>query len=134
MSSSQHTRLFMAAGVATSLLLFASLSGTAYAQGDGTTNMTVVVKESDTGQPINQAHITLQFANPDSHPSHGKPKQLVYNYKTDPQGRCKCVGITKGAIVLTVTAPGRQSYGKELQLENDNQVFEIKLKRPQPLL
>jgi hypothetical protein len=34
---------------------------------------------------------------------------------------------------LTVTAPDHQSYGKELQLEKEDQVFEVKLKKPQPL-
>ena len=34
MFSSQHTKLFVAAWVATSLLLFASLSRSAHAQGD----------------------------------------------------------------------------------------------------
>jgi hypothetical protein len=33
-----------------------------------------------------------------------------------------------------ITATAHQSYGKELQLDQDNQVFEIKLKKPQPLL
>jgi len=133
MFSSQHTKLFVAAWVATSLLLFASFSLSAPAQGDKpsneTTNMTVVVKESDTGKPISQAHITLHFS-----AKFGKAKKIAYNAKTDAQGRYKFSGITKGAIVLTITAPGHQTYGKELQLEKDNQVFEVKLKKPQPLI
>jgi hypothetical protein len=133
MFSSQHTKLFVAAWVATSLLLFASLSGSAQAQGDKasseTTNMTVIVKEADTGQPIFQAHITLQFP-----AKFGKTKKIAYNAKTDIQGRYKFTGINKGTIVLTITATGRQTYGKELQLEKDNQIFEVKLKKPQPLI
>src|SRR5271169_3705618 len=65
MASSQHTKLPVAAWVATSLLLVASLSGSARAQGhevsSETVSMIVVVKEADTGDPISQAHITLQF-------------------------------------------------------------------------
>jgi hypothetical protein len=140
MFSSRHTKLFHVAWIATSLLFFAGLGGSAYVRGDQqdsvTTDITVVVKEADSGQPIGQARITLQFAKPGSHASYiyGKPKQLVYGAKTDAQGRCKLVGITKGTIVLTITANGHQSYGRELQLEKDNQVFEIKLKKPQPLI
>jgi hypothetical protein len=35
---------------------------------------------------------------------------------------------------LIVTAEHHQSYGKEIELEEDNQVIEVKLKKPQPLL
>lgn len=138
MFSSQHTKLFVAAWVATSLLLFPSLSQSAHAQGgkpsSETTNMTVVVKESDTGQPISQARITLQFTAPGGPGRFGKPQKIAYNAKTDAQGRYKFMDINKGTIVLSVTAPRHQSYGKELQLDKDNQVFEVKLKKPQPLI
>jgi len=138
MFSSQHTKLIVAAWVATSLLLFTSLSRSTHAQGgkpsSETTNMTVVVKETDTGQPISQARITLQFTVPGGAGRFGKPQKLTYNAKADSQGRYKFMDINKGTIVLSVTAPNHQSYGKELQLDKDNQVFEIKLKKPQPLI
>lgn len=135
---SQHTKLFVAVWVATGLLLFTGLCHSAHAQDatprDEATTMTVVVSEADTGQPVTHASITLQFAKFGSHPLHGKPKQIVYNAKTDAQGQCKLAGITKGTIVLSITSAGHQSYGKQLQLEKDDQVFEIKLKKPQPLI
>jgi len=138
MSSSSRTKLFVAAWLATSLLLLPGLSRFAHAQGgkpsSETINMIVLVKEADTGQPISQAHLTLQFTEPGSRVRFGKAKQIIYNAKTDTQGRYKFVGINKGEIVLTVTDPGHQTYGKQLQLENDNQVFEVKLKKPQPLI
>jgi hypothetical protein len=99
-----------------------------------TTNMIVVVKEYDTGDPVSQARVTLQFAVP-----HGqmipnrKPKYLTYNGKTDAQGRCKFDEVNKGPIILSINATGHQTYGKELALEKDAQVFEVRLKKPQPL-
>jgi len=135
MRSSQHTLHFVAAWVAFSLLLLASLSRSAHAQenqpDNSPTSMVVIVKESDGGQPISQAHITLEFFEARSL---RKPKKISYNGKTDQAGRCKFTEINKGAIVLTVTSPGHQSYGKELQLANENQVFEVSLKKPQPLI
>jgi hypothetical protein len=138
MLSSQHRKMLVAVCVATSSLFSTSLNRTAHAQGakpsTDTTNMTVVVKEYDTGEPISQARVTLEFGVP-----HGqlipnrKPKQIIYNGKTDAQGRCKFVEVNKGPIVLSINAAGHQTYGKELSLEKDNQVFEIKLKKPQPL-
>jgi hypothetical protein len=138
MNSSQHTKLFAATWVVISFLFFTGLSHTALAQNEKsseeTTTMVVVVKEADTGEPISQARITLQFTQPGTAERFGKSKKLAYSAKTDAQGRCKLLEINKGPIVLTVTATGHQSYGKQLQLVKDNQVFEVKLKKPQPLI
>jgi hypothetical protein len=131
---SQHTKQFVAAWVTANLLFLASFSHSAHAQeqkwSDETTNVIVEVKEADTGSPINGAHITLQF-------KLGKYRNrpgLSYNAKTNPQGRYKFTEINKGTIILSVTADGHQAYGQKLQLEKDNQVFEVKLKKPQPLI
>jgi uncharacterized GH25 family protein len=138
MSSSLHRKLLVAAWVSTGLLLFHGLCRIAPAQAgkasSETLNMIVLVKEADTGQPIGQAHLTLQFTEPGSLARFGKVNKITYNAKTDTQGRYKFVGINKGTIVLTVNVPGHQTYGKQLQLESDNQVFEVKLKKPQPLI
>ena len=132
----QRSKLFLAACAAASLLLLYNLANhSAFAQGNQATNettsMTVMVTEYDTGQPISQAHITLVF---EEARIYRRPKRITYNAKTDAQGRCKLAEINKGPIVLTVTAPGHQTYGKDLQLEKDNQIFEVKLKKPQPLV
>ena len=136
MFSSQRTRLFVAAWIASSLLVFASFSRSAQAQDANSanhepTNVIVNVKEADTGEPVGQAGVTLQFTEP---VPFGHGKKHTYNAKTDSQGRCKLFGINKGTIVLMVTAAHHQSYGKELQLDHDNQVFEVRLKKPQPLI
>jgi hypothetical protein len=138
MISSQHNKLFVAAWVATSLLLNANFSHSARAQGgkpsSETTSVIVIVKEADTGQPVSQAHVTLQFSVPGGPGRLMKPQKISYNAKTDTQGRYKFSEINKGTITLTVIAPSHQTYGKELQLDKDNQVFEVKLKKPQPLI
>jgi hypothetical protein len=135
MLSSQHSKLFMAAWFATSLLLFASLTCSAHAQkskpNPETTTVIVNVREADTGDPVSQASVTLQFTEP---AAFGLGKKHTYNAKADAQGRCKIFGVNKGTIVLTVTSSHHQSYGKELQLDQDNQVFLVKLKKPQPLI
>jgi 2-methylaconitate cis-trans-isomerase PrpF len=140
MFSAQHSKLFVAAWIASSLLLSASLSQSLHAQvkdprvGHEPVTMVVVVKEADTGDPIPNARITLQFTEPSGPTIPTKGKHYTYNAKTDVQGRCKITGINKGPIVLMVTATSHQAFGKELQLEKEDQVFEIKLKRPQPLI
>ena len=131
-----HPKVLVTPLVIAALLFCAALSRSAPAQGESSnhepTNLTVIVKEADTGEPISQARITLQFTVPSEHG--GRGKKFVFNAKSDAQGRCKLMDINKGPILLTVTAIGRQSYGKELQLEKDGQVFEVRLKKPQPLI
>ncbi len=98
------------------------------------TNFVVEVKEADTGQPINQAHLTLTFREPGDPTKLRRPKTYSYSAKTNAQGRYRFQDIPKGTIHLFVTAEHRQSYGKEIELEKDNQVVEVKLRKPQPLL
>jgi hypothetical protein len=138
MFTSQHTRHIVAAWVASGLVLFAPALNLAQTQdektSDETTNVTVIVKEYDSGQPISQARITLTFSEAGGLTRLGKPRKITYNAKTDAQGRYKFTDINKGAITLVVTAAEHQTYGKDLDLNQDNQVFEVKLKKPQPLV
>lgn len=138
MYSSQHTKHIAAAWVASSLLLFAPALSPAQSQEEKasyeTTSVTVIVKEYDGGQPISQARITLTFGEPGGPKRFGKVKKITYNAKTDAQGRYKFTDINKGPITLVVTSTDHQTYGKDLDLNQDNQVFEVKLKKPQPLV
>ena len=94
-------------------------------------NLIVNVHEADSGEAVSQAAVTVTFTEP---VAFGHGKKHTYNAKTDAQGRCKLSGVNKGTIVLMITATHHQSYGKELQFEHDNQVFQVKLKKPQPLI
>ena len=92
-------------------------------------NVTIVVKDAATGDLISQARLTLTFRRP------GKlHRRASYGAKTNAQGRYQFTGIPKGTVHLFVTAEHHQSFGKELEVEEDNQVIEVKLKKPQPLL
>jgi len=91
-------------------------------------SFSVEVKDSDTGEAISQARLTLTFKSGKLH------RTVSYGAKTNAQGRYRFTNIPKGTVHLFVTAEHRQSYGKELELEEDNQVIEVKLKKPQPQL
>jgi len=135
MVSSRHSKLLMAACFAAGFFLLVNPTRSIHAQNGKpnpeTTNVIVNVREADTGEPVSQASVTLQFTAP---AAFGTGKKHTYNAKADAQGRCKLFGINKGTILLMVTAHEHQSYGKELQLDQENQVFEVKLKKPQPLI
>jgi len=135
--SSFHSSRFFLAGLVCALLC-AGLIRPARAQDQNPdsspTNLIVEVKDSETGEPISQARLTLQFDQPGGRGRLGVPKRLAYSAKTNAQGRYKFTNINKGTIRLLVTADRHQSFGKEYELERDNQVIEVKLKKPQPLL
>ncbi len=97
-------------------------------------DFTVVVTEADDGEPIYQARLTLQFNESGSAVKLRRGKHITFSAKTNAQGRYKFIGIPKGTIRLLVTAEHHQSYGEELELTEDNQVIEVKLRKPQPLL
>ena len=97
------------------------------------TSVQVVVKDSVTDQPINQARLTLQFREPGGLRLR-RAKTLSFSAKTNQQGRYKFTNIPKGTIRLLVTAERHQTFGKEFEIEEDNPVVEVKLKPPKPLL
>ncbi len=98
------------------------------------TNLTVVVTDAETGQPINQARLTLDFAEPGNPQKLKRSKKLSYSAKTNPQGHYKFPSIPMGTIRLIVTAERHQAFSEEFELEKENQAIEVKLKKPQPLL
>jgi len=88
----------------------------------------VIVKEAETGEAVSQARLTLTFKS-------GKLHHIVsYGAKTNAQGQYTYTNIPKGTVKLFVTAERHQSFGKEIELEQDNQSIEVKLKKPQPQL
>lgn len=93
------------------------------------TDVTVSVTEAGTGKPIFQARLTLRFRDPDSHWG----KVISYSAKTDMHGKYKFSFIPMETVVLDVTAPKHQTFGKKFQITQEHQVLEVKLKKPQPL-
>ena len=118
-------------GLAGIALLFSSLPVLRGGQEVEYTSLAVLVKGAENDKPVFQARLTLQFRTP------GKitrSKLITYSAKTSIQGRYTFTNIPKGTIHLMVTADDRQSYGKKLELKEDNQFIEVKLRKPQPVL
>jgi hypothetical protein len=98
------------------------------------TNVTVMVTDAQTSQPINQARLTLEFTEPGDPAKLKRSKKLSYSAKTNAQGHYKFPSLPKGTIRLIVTAERHQTFSKEFALEKKDQVIEVMLKKPQPLL
>lgn len=115
-------------------ILLAGSDNPAWADSPERTNVIVVVKEAETDEPIFQARLTLQFKESRSALKLKRDKRYTFTAKTNAQGRYKFNDIPKGTIRLMVTAERRQSYGEELELVEDDQVIEVMLRKPEPLL
>ena len=95
------------------------------------TSVNVLVKDAETDQPIYQARLTLRFQEPRRFK---RSKWFSFSAKTNAQGRYRFTLIPKGTVRLTVTAEHHQTFSKEFEVDQDNEVLEVKLKPPQPLL
>ncbi len=118
------------AGLIGAVLLLLSLPMLWGREGVEYATVNVLVKSAENDKPVYQARLTLQFRMPGKIRS----KLTTYSAKTNNQGRYSFTTIPKGSIHLFVTADNHQSYGKELELEQDNQLIEVKLRKPQPVL
>lgn len=94
----------------------------------------VLVKDAESNQPVSFARVTLQYREEGSKIKLKRGKTISLNAKTNLQGRYKFVNVPKGTIRLMVIADRRQTYGQEIEVEQDNQLIEVKLRKPQPLL
>lgn len=130
MKRHKPTRMALLAWVSFALLASPWVSRQAQADQPNRTNLTVVVTDHETGKPIFQARLTLQFR--ERH--QGRSKLIAFNAKSNLQGRYKFSLIPMETIRLIVTAEHHQTFSKEFAIQKTNQVIEIKLKKPQPLL
>ena len=99
---------------------------------DDRATLQIVVTDAETGQPISQAHLTLQFNEPGNKFKLKRARPTSFSAKTNAQGRYKFEDIPKGTVHLMVTADHHEAFGKDFEVEKDNQVLEVKLKKPQP--
>jgi hypothetical protein len=128
MFGSKHSRPAIWICVGTVILLSGTAGNCAQQQPTPEFSFNVVVKDAESGEVISQARLTLTFKS-------GKLHHVVsYGAKTNAQGQYRFTNIPRGTVHLFVTAERHQSFGKEIELEQDNQSVEVKLKKPQPQL
>jgi hypothetical protein len=93
------------------------------------TKLTVQVNSIDTGKPIDRASVIVRFR----HGRNVNLKKIVTNWetKTNQQGSVSIPAIPQGEVTIQVIAQNYQTFGDVYQLDQENQVVTIKLKRPQ---
>jgi len=128
MFASNRARSWIWICVGIVILLSCSVGNCAQQQPIPEFSFNVAVKDAESGEVVSQARLTLTFKS-------GKLHRVVsYGAKTNAQGQYRFTNIPKGTVHLFVTAERHQSFGKEIELEQDNQSIEVKLKKPQPQL
>ncbi len=97
-----------------------------------TTTVRVLVKDATTGEPVYQARLTLRFRD------HGgllhRSKIISYTAKTDKDGKGQFPVVPLGTVTLMVTAPDHRTFGKEFEITKQNQLIEVELQKPHPVL
>ena len=85
-----------------------------------------VVLKDDNGKPVRNAAVIL-------HPvsGHGKQAKGGIELKTDSEGRAETDGLPYGMLRVQVIAPGFQTFGDDYTINQPEQDFTIRLKRPQ---
>lgn len=96
------------------------------------TTVHVEVKDAQTGKPIYQAHLTLEFRQPGRFLR--RAKIISYTSKTDTKGMGIFPVVPFGTVTLMVTAPNHNTFGKEFKITKKNQLIEVKLKKPHAVL
>jgi len=133
----RHRRIAVALEALTVAAGFLSLTQDRALRADSPNLITVsvLVTDSQTGQPVNQAHLTLIFQTPkDPKNALKRSKTISYTGKTDAQGRYRFVYIPEGQVKLMVTEDRHQTFGQSYDVSKDHAALEVKMKPPQPLL
>ena len=111
--------------------LVAAQSPARAAEGERT-NVHVVVTDRETGKPIFQARLTLIFEEKSSTLKVKHSKPISFSAKTDLKGGYRFTDIPKGTVRLLVTSERHASFGKDIEIDQDNQEILVKMKKPQP--
>lgn len=131
--SGKRQLIWLASGCAVWFMLI-GFEPFAQADAGDLTTVHVVVEDAETGKPVYQAHLTLQFLEPQGKWRFKRPKTISYTAKTDLHGATKIEDVPLGRIRLIVTDPQHQTFGEDFEVKTENQVIKVKLKKPQPLL
>ena len=117
--------------MAIAFLLAMALPCTLFADAQMTT-VHVQVNDAQSGKPIYQARLTLRFREQGGFMR--RSRIISYTSKTDKNGKGLFPVVPMGTVTLMVTAPDHNTFGKEFQITRQNQLIEVTLQKPHPVL
>lgn len=105
------------------LIALASIAGFAE---DKYSRLQLVVIHSYNGKPVRNASVVLHPVNKE-----GKQAKSGMELKTDPDGKASMDGIPYGKLRIQAIAPGLQTYGDDVDINQPDQQITIKMNKPQ---
>lgn len=85
-----------------------------------------LVVRSYNGKPVRNASVILHPVNKD-----GKESKGGTELKTDPDGKASLDYVPYGKMRIQAIAPGLQTYGNDIEINQPQQQITIKMNRPQ---
>lgn len=116
-----HRRLIFAF-----VFLLALASIPARAGNDKTSRLEVIVLRGYNGKPVRNASVVLHPVSKD-----GKQKKGGLELKTDLDGKASLEAVPYGKLRIQAIAPGLQTYGDDIEINQPEQQVTIKMNRPQ---
>ena len=89
-------------------------------------NLKFVVLKEHNGKPVRNASVVLHTVD-----KKGKQAKGGYQFKTDADGKANFDGAPYGRLRIQVLTPGYQTFGEDFDINQPEQEFVIKLKKPQ---
>jgi hypothetical protein len=93
---------------------------------DKVARLEVIVVRAYNGKPVRNASVVL-------HPvsKNGKQEKGGMELKTDPEGKASLDIVPYGRLRIQAIAPGLQTYGDDVEINQPAQQITIKMNRPQ---
>jgi hypothetical protein len=85
-----------------------------------------IVLRAGNGKPVRNASVILHPVN-----KKGKQGKNGMQLKTDPEGKASLDGIPYGKLRIQAIAPGMQTYGDDIEINQPEQQITIKMNKPQ---
>ncbi len=90
-----------------------------------TSNLSFLVLKDYNGKPVRNASVVLHSVDKE-----GKQSKGGVELKTDADGKVSYSGVPQGTLRVQVLAPGFQTYGEDMKIDQPEKEITIKLKRP----
>ena len=94
--------------------------------GDKVAHVEFLVVRSHNGKPVRNASIVLHPVN-----KGGKQSKGGVELKTDPEGKISMNAVPYGKMRIQAIAPGLQTYGDDIEINQPEHQTTIKMNRPQ---
>ncbi|HMD47923.1 MAG TPA: carboxypeptidase-like regulatory domain-containing protein [Bryobacteraceae bacterium] len=113
------------------LLLFLCTALALPAAGPEMTTLTIHVA-TQSGKPIPDASVVVKFVQGRSKVKFGKKIRTEYELHSNQDGIAKIPPIPQGKILVQVIAKNYQTYGENVDVDQDEKTVEVVLNPPQP--